>query len=115
MKTLIRKSNRVKRHCRIRAKVAGTAQRPRLSVHKSLKHLRVQLIDDASGRTLVSLSTLGIKTRGTVEQAKALGLALAERALSLGIKQVVFDRGGYPYHGQVQAVAEAAREAGLIF
>jgi len=114
MKTLIKKISRARRHRRIRAKIAGTAQCPRLSVHKSLKHLRVQLIDDVDGKTLASLSTLALKTRGGVEEAAELGKALAAKAAEMGIKKVVFDRGGYPYHGQVKAVAEAARAGGLI-
>jgi large subunit ribosomal protein L18 len=112
---------RRRRHVRVRRKLAGTAERPRLSVYRSLQHIYAQVIDDASGRTLVSASTLDGKLREEIsqldvhEQAKAVGRAVAERAKAAGIEQVVFDRGGYPYHGRVQAVAEGSREAGLIF
>jgi len=115
MKTLIKTISRAKRHRRIRAKIAGTPQCPRLSVHKSLKHLRAQLIDDVNGKTLASLSTLALKTRGGVKEAAELGKVLAAKAAEMGIKKIVFDRGGYPYHGQVKAVAEAARAGGLTF
>ncbi len=114
MKTLIKTISRARRHRRIRAKIAGTAQCPRVSVYKSLKHLRIQLIDDVNGKTLASLSTLALKTKGGVKEAAELGKALAAKATEMRIKKVVFDRGGYPYHGQVKAVAEAARAGGLI-
>ena len=112
---------RRRRHERVRRKVAGTAERPRLVVFRSLQHVYAQVIDDASGRTLVSASTLDGKLREEIgklevqEQAKAVGRAVAERAKAVGIEQVVFDRGGYPYHGRVQSVAEGSREAGLVF
>jgi large subunit ribosomal protein L18 len=112
---------RRRRHERVRRKVVGTAERPRLTVFRSLQHVYAQVIDDASGRTLVSASTLDAKLREDIgkleaqEQAKAVGRAVAERAKAAGIEQVVFDRGGYPYHGRVQAVAEGSREAGLVF
>lgn len=112
---------RRRRHERVRRKVVGTAERPRLSVFRSLQHVYVQVIDDTSGRTLVSASTLDTKLREDIdkldvhEQAKAVGRAVAERAKAVGIEQVVFDRGGYPYHGRVKAVADGSREAGLSF
>jgi large subunit ribosomal protein L18 len=101
---------------RIRAKITGTAQRPRLSVFRSNKHIYVQLIDDASGHTLASASTRdgGADTTG-MPASKAVGTRLAERASAAGISNVVFDRGGYRYHGNVKAIAEGAREGGLQF
>ncbi len=116
-----RKEQRVKRHRRIRKKVFGTAERPRMSVFKSLKHMYVQIIDDEKGHTLVSAATNekeireAIKGMSKTEQAKYLGKVIAERALEKGIKKVVFDRGGFKYQGRVQALADAAREAGLEF
>jgi large subunit ribosomal protein L18 len=113
--------SRRRRHARVRRKLVGTAQRPRLSVYRSLQHIYAQVIDDASGQTLVSASTLDAKLRDEIsslevhEQAKAVGRAIAERAKAAGIEQVVFDRGGYPYHGRIKAVAEGSREAGLVF
>jgi large subunit ribosomal protein L18 len=112
---------RRRRHGRVRRKVVGTAERPRLVVFRSLQHVYAQVIDDTTGHTLVSASTLDSKLREEIgkleveEQAKAIGRAVAERAKAAGIEQVVFDRGGYPYHGRVQAVAEGSREAGLAF
>ena len=107
-------------HTRIRAKVAGTAQRPRLNVYRSLNHIYTQLIDDATGATLASASTMGKKgeskaSGGNVAAAVEVGKAIAERAKEKGITHVVFDRGGYLYHGRVKALADAAREAGLKF
>jgi large subunit ribosomal protein L18 len=109
------------RHRRVRQKVTGTMSRPRLCVFRSLNHIHAQLIDDSRGQTLVSMSTLDSqvrsKTDGIVKAKKAevVGTLLAEKALNKGIKQVVFDRGGYKYHGRVKALAEAARKAGLEF
>lgn len=109
------------RHRRVRRKVAGTISRPRLCVFRSLNHIHAQLIDDSRGHILVSMSTLDSqmrgKTNGMVKTRKAevVGTLLAEKALDKGIKQVVFDRGGYKYHGRVKALAEAARKAGLEF
>lgn len=107
---------------RVRRKVEGTAERPRLSIFRSNRHLHLQVIDDAEGRTLASVSTLeksfhdlGFESGGNVEAAKAAGKLLAERAAEAGVKQVVFDRNGYDYHGRVRAVADAAREGGLKF
>ena len=104
-------------HSRIREKLSGTGERPRLNVYRSLNHIYVQVIDDQTGKTLVSASTLGMKLKsgGNVASAKEIGKTVAERAAEKGIKRVVFDRGGYLYHGRVKAVAEAAREAGLEF
>ena len=104
-------------HFRIRQRMEGTAQRPRLNVYRSLNHLYTQLIDDATGVTLVSASTLSakLKTGGNVASAKELGKLIAEKAQEKGIKKVVFDRGGYLYHGRIKALADAAREAGLDF
>ncbi|HEY1766376.1 MAG TPA: 50S ribosomal protein L18 [Terracidiphilus sp.] len=104
-------------HARIREKLAGTAERPRLNVYRSLNHIYAQVIDDQKGETLVCSSTLNLKlkTGGNVSAAKEIGKAVAEKAVAKGIKRVVFDRGGYLYHGRVKALAEAAREAGLEF
>ncbi len=106
-------------HTRIREKMLGTSERPRLNVYRSLNHIYVQLIDDMSGRTLVSASTReggkGKKTGGNVASAKEIGKLVAQRAKEKGVTKVVFDRGGYRYHGRVKAVADAAREAGLQF
>jgi len=108
-------------HRRVRVKVSGTAERPRLCVFRSSTHLYAQVIDDAAGRTLVAASSVDkemrkqIKGGGNVAAAKIVGQAVAARARAKGIAQVVFDRGGYRYHGRVKALAEAAREAGLKF
>jgi large subunit ribosomal protein L18 len=112
-------------HDRIRKKMQGTAERPRLNVYRSLNHIYVQVIDDLHGKTLVSASTAegkkadGAKgarrTGGNVASAKAVGKTIAERAKAKGVTKVVFDRGGYIYHGRVKALADAAREAGLQF
>jgi large subunit ribosomal protein L18 len=112
---------RRERHVRLRKKVAGTQERPRLCVRRSLHHLYAMIVDDAHGRTLATASTvekslggdLGSKTN--VDAAKAVGSAIAQKAKAAGISQVVFDRGGYKYHGRVRALADAAREAGLEF
>ena len=115
------KATRKIRHRRVRQKVTGTISRPRLCVFRSPNHIHAQLIDDSKGQTLVSMSTLDSqirrKTNGIVKIKKAeeVGTLLAERALNKGIKQVVFDRGGYKYHGRVKALAEAARKGGLEF
>lgn len=114
-----RREGRLKRHRRVRKKIHGTAERPRLSLYRSNKHLMLQVIDDDRGVTLVSVSSneAALKSHGgsTVGAATALGKTIAERAKAVGINKVVFDRGGYLYHGRVAAVAEAAREAGLEF
>ena len=110
---------RHRRHMRIRKRLSGTTARPRLNVFRSLNHIYAQVIDDSSGRTLAAASTLDAGLRGgsesKTERAKTVGTAIAERAKAAGISQVVFDRGGYMYHGRVQALADAAREAGLEF
>jgi large subunit ribosomal protein L18 len=109
------------RHRRVRQKVTGTISRPRLCVFRSLNHVHAQLIDDSMGQTLVSMSTLDSQVRGKADgmgkskKAEMVGTLLAERALDKGIKKVVFDRGGYKYHGRIKALAEAARKAGLEF
>jgi large subunit ribosomal protein L18 len=108
---------RLRVHDRIRAKMQGTTERPRLNVYRSLNHIYVQLIDDSQGVTIVSASTVAAKTKtgGNVAAAKEIGKLVAERAQEKGIKKVVFDRGGYLYHGRIKALADAAREAGLEF
>ncbi len=111
---------RLRVHDRIRKKMLGTPERPRLSVYRSLNHIYVQVVDDLHGRTLVAASTLeGAKanktTGGNVAAAREVGRRVAERAKEKGITKVVFDRGGYLYHGRVKALADAAREAGLQF
>jgi large subunit ribosomal protein L18 len=104
-------------HTRIRERMQGTQQRPRLNVYRSLNHIYAQVIDDAAGTTLVSASSLAakIKTGGNVAAAREIGKLIAERAKEKGVKKVVFDRGGYLYHGRIKALADAAREAGLDF
>ena len=104
-------------HARIREKLSGTTERPRLNVYRSLNHIYAQVIDDQKGETIVSASSLAskLKTGGNVASAKEIGKAVAEAAVAKGIKRVVFDRGGYLYHGRVKALADAAREAGLEF
>jgi large subunit ribosomal protein L18 len=104
-------------HKRIRVKLAGTAERPRLSVYRSLNHIYAQVINDEQGVTLASASTLAlkVKTGGNVAAAKEIGKAVAEQATAKGVKRVVFDRGGFLYHGRIKALADAAREAGLEF
>src|SRR5271155_2803584 len=104
-------------HFRIREKISGTAARPRLNVYRSLNHIYAQVVDDAQGVTLASASTLAgkINAGGNVAAAKEVGKLVAEQAIAKGVKKVVFDRGGYLYHGRVKALADAAREAGLEF
>ena len=104
---------RVRIHTRIRRKVKGSPERPRLAVYRSLNHIYAQIIDDRAGRTMASASTA--ENGGNVAAAKAIGALVARRALDQGITQVVFDRGGYLYHGRIKALADAAREAGLKF
>ena len=112
---------RKRRHERVRKKLSGTPEKPRLNVYRSLTGIYAQVIDDVAGNTLTSASTLDpevkkkIKGLKRIEQAKLVGSMIAERAKSKGIKRVVFDRGGYQYHGRVRALADAAREAGLEF
>jgi large subunit ribosomal protein L18 len=102
-------------HARIRAKLSGTGERPRLNVYRSLNHIYAQVIDDQKGVTLVSASTIKMKTGGNLAAAKEIGKTVAELAVEKGIKKVVFDRGGFLYHGRIKALADAAREAGLEF
>ena len=112
------RSQRIKRHKRVRAKISGTPERPRLNVFRSNANIYAQLIDDVNGVTLVSANTLEKEfegATGNAEAAKKVGLVLAERAKAKGIEDVVFDRGGYVYHGRVAALAEGAREGGLNF
>lgn len=109
------------RHQRVRKKISGTPERPRLAVFRSNEHIYAQVIDDVNGTTLASASTVDKNLRGDVagkppkEQAKAVGMAIAERAKASGIEAVVFDRGGFPYHGRIKALADGSREAGLKF
>jgi large subunit ribosomal protein L18 len=118
-----RNQNRKTVHTRIRRKLQGTAERPRLNVYRSLNHIYAQVIDDLNGVTLVSASTVEGKkgqkkakaTGGNVASAKEIGKTIAQRAQEKGVKKVVFDRGGYLYHGRIKALADAAREAGLEF
>ena len=112
------KAQRLKRHKRVRAKISGTPARPRLNVFRSLNHIYAQIIDDVNGNTLVAASSVEKDfgaTGGNCEAAKKVGQLVAERAIAKGIEEVVFDRGGYVYHGRVQALAEGAREGGLQF
>ena len=118
VKTFDKNAQRMKRHTRVRGKISGTAERPRLNVFRSNANIYAQIIDDVSGVTLVSANTLekGFEgATGNAEAAKKVGTVLAERAKAKGIEEVVFDRGGYVYHGRVAALAEGAREGGLKF
>ncbi|CAM3884206.1 50S ribosomal protein L18 [Alicyclobacillus pomorum] len=116
-----RNEARKRRHLRVRKRVRGSAERPRLNVYRSNKHIYAQVIDDVNGTTLVSASTLDkelrdvIENGSNIEAARKVGELVAKRALSKGLSSVVFDRGGYLYHGRVRALADAAREAGLQF
>jgi large subunit ribosomal protein L18 len=121
-----RKVNRSKRHRRVRVHVAGTPQRPRLAVFRSLNHVYAQLIDDGASRTLAAASTVDMKAAGRAQsapqgkrngmaQAQEVGRAIAAKAKAAGVSSVVFDRGGFLYHGRIKALADAAREAGLEF
>lgn len=116
-----RLKGRIRRKLRIRKKISGTPERPRLCVYRSLKHMYAQIIDDTQGHTLVSASTLDkelrgrLRATGNVEAAREVGRLIAKRALEKGITKVVFDRNGFLYHGRVKAVAEGAREMGLEF
>jgi len=111
-----RRAIRQKKHWRTRNKIKGTAERPRLAVFRSTQHIYAQIIDDTVGNTLVSASTLDVKVDGTkTDAAKAVGEAVAKKALEKGIDKVVFDRGGNLYHGRIKALADGAREAGLDF
>ena len=117
LKKISKNDERLRRHARVRNKVSGTAECPRLNVFRSNAHIHAQIIDDTTGTTLVACSSVDMKLAngGNIEAAKAVGAELANRAQAKNIKKVVFDRGGYVYHGRVQALADAAREAGLEF
>lgn len=116
-----RNDRRKRRHLRVRSKITGTAERPRLNVFRSLSHIYAQIIDDVNGRTLAAASSLEdevqqqAKGKSKSERARLVGAAIAARAEKEGVKEVIFDRGGYRYQGRVRALAEAAREAGLDF
>jgi len=116
-----RRQSRLKRQVRVRNKVRGTSERPRLSVFRSARHIYAQVIDDVNNRTLASASTVAkevsddLKSTGNTDAAKAVGAAVAQKAIAQDIKQVVFDRNGFLYHGRVKALADGAREAGLSF
>jgi large subunit ribosomal protein L18 len=118
---LSRQAHRRRIHVRTRKTLVGTAERPRLCVHRTSKHIRAQVVDDQTNRTIVSASSLdgevrkSIKGGGNIAAAQVVGKAIAERAQAKGVEKVVYDRGGYQYHGRVKALAEAAREAGLKF
>jgi len=118
VKSFDKNAQRMKRHTRVRGKISGTPERPRLNVYRSNANIYAQVIDDVNGNTLVSASSVEKDFEGNggnVEAAKKIGSKIAERALAKGIEEVVFDRGGYIYHGRVKALAEAAREGGLKF
>ena len=116
-----RNTIRIKKHSRMRGKINGTAECPRLNVYRSNKHIYAQIVNDTEGKTLVSASTLqpdvkeGLEFTDNVEAAKKVGKVIGERAVQSGIKEVVFDRGGFIYQGKIKALADAAREAGLTF
>jgi len=121
VRKLSREAHRRRVHARVRTRLIGTAERPRLCVYRSLGHIYTQIIDDRGGRTIVSASSLDKETKknlkggGNITSAKAVGKTIAERAKAAGVVKVVFDRGGYKYHGRVKALADAARQAGLQF
>lgn len=121
MKTNTPRLARIRRHARVRAKIEGTTDRPRLSVFRSLNHIYAQVIDDIKGQTLASASTVDPEINNNLDgkakrsQAEIVGQAIAKRAIEKGVQQVVFDRGGYKYSGRVQALADAARKEGLKF
>lgn len=117
MATRTRQELRLARHARVRKRVAGTPEKPRLAVFRSLKHISAQIIDDTTGHTLVSASSRekDLKASGNVDGAKKVGAALGERAKKAGLTAVIFDRGGFKYHGRVASLADGAREAGLEF
>jgi large subunit ribosomal protein L18 len=110
-----REQQRYRRHLRVRKKVTGTADRPRLVIFRSLKHITAQIVDDAAGRTLMTISSTDIESGKKTEKSAEVGKRIAARAKDAGITKVVFDRAGYKYHGRVKAVADGAREGGLEF
>ena len=118
-KSIIKKQKRVKRHLKIRSRISGTAERPRLVVYKSLKHIYAQIVDDSIGKTIVNIASsskeyTAIKGNKK-EKAEKIGEAIAKKAIEKGIKKIVFDRNGYKYHGRVKILADSARKAGLVF
>jgi len=121
IRRLSREAHRERIHLRMRKRIVGTSERPRLCIHRSSRHIRAQVVDDHAGRTLAAASSLDkevravIKGGGNIAASKVVGKIIAERARAKGVDKVVFDRGGYQYHGRIQALAEAAREAGLKF
>jgi large subunit ribosomal protein L18 len=119
MAQINKNETRQRRHVRVRKRVNGTPERPRLNVYRSTAHIYVQVIDDMAGKTLASASSadkaLKLKLGGNIDAAKAVGSEVAKRAIAAGVTKVVFDRGGYLYHGRIAALADAAREAGLEF
>jgi len=121
VRKLSKDAHRRRVHARVRTRLAGTPERPRLNVYRSVSHIYAQIIDDRGGRTIVSASSVdketrkGLKGGGNIASAKAVGKIIADRAKAAGVTEVVFDRGGYKYHGRVKALADAAREAGLKF
>ena len=121
VRKLSKDAHRRRVHARVRTGLAGTPERPRLNVYRSVAHIYAQVIDDRGGRTIASASSVDKETKknlkggGNIASAKAVGKVIAERAKAAGVTQVVFDRGGYKYHGRVKALADAAREAGLKF
>ncbi len=118
---IVKEEARQRRHKRLRKKVSGSGERPRLCIYKSLNHIYAQIIDDTKGNTLITASTLDKELRnesghkGNMAMAKRVGLLIASRAVPLGVKKIVFDRGGYKYHGRMKALADGAREGGLEF
>jgi large subunit ribosomal protein L18 len=110
-----RREGRLMRHVRVRKRIAGSGERPRLAVFRSLSHIYAQVIDDRARRTLAAASDVEVKSGNKTERAKQVGKAVADKAKAAGVGEVVFDRGGYRYHGRVKALAEAARESGLKF
>ena len=121
VRKLSKDAHRRRVHARVRKRLVGTPERPRLNVYRSVAHIYAQVIDDRGGRTIVSASSVDKETKknlkggGNIASAKAVGKVIADRAKAAGVTQVVFDRGGYKYHGRVKALADAAREAGLKF
>jgi large subunit ribosomal protein L18 len=113
MQADVKREARVRRHRRVRKRVSGTAERPRLAVFRSNRHIYAQLIDDGHARTLAAASDLGVAGDGKTSRATQVGKAIAERARAIGVERVVFDRGGWLYHGRVKALADGAREGGL--
>jgi large subunit ribosomal protein L18 len=115
MNIKLKRQNRHKRHKRVRAKISGTSAKPRLSVFRSNKHIYLQLINDEKKATLLSASDINLKNKKKTEKAKEVGMEIAKKALAKKILRVIFDKGGYKYHGRVKAAAEGAREGGLKF